>query len=217
MKKFDSYLNPGEFTNSKHPAIIQYTAQLIEGIVDKTQQVIKIFNSIRDNFKYYPYHLILKPEALKANCLLDKDYGYCVEKSNLFAAFMRVIEVTSRLCFANVRNHLATEKVENYLKTDLMVFHGYVEIFLNKKWIKLTPVFDKGLCNKLDVALLEFDGFNDCIFQESDKEGKPFMHYEHYYGSFSDLPFELFVSELRKFYPHLFLNRIFTEKIIIDF
>jgi transglutaminase-like putative cysteine protease len=214
---FEPYLCSGEYTNSDHPAVIQYTLNLINGIEDITLQIIKIFDTVRDNFRYYPYHLILKPEALKASHILEKDYGYCVEKSVLFSACMRVIGIPSRLCFANVRNHLATEKVENYLRTDLMVFHGYVEIYHNEKWIKVTPVFDKGLCDKFGVSVLDFDGFNDCIFQESDKMGKPFMHYEHYYGSFSDLPFDIFVSELRKYYPHLFTKRIFSEKIIIDF
>jgi transglutaminase-like putative cysteine protease len=217
MNDLNPYLAAGYYTDSDHPSIIEYVKNKTEGLNKLDEKVSTLYNAVRDDFKYYPYHLILKPEALKASYLLNKDYGYCVEKSNLFAACMRVIDIPSRLCFANVRNHLATEKVENYLKTDLMVFHGYVEIFLNNKWTKLTPVFDKALCDKLGVAVLEFDGHNDCIFQESDKEGKPFMQYEHYYGSFSELPFELFVSELRNYYPHLFFERIFTEKIIIDF
>jgi transglutaminase-like putative cysteine protease len=217
MKDFESYLSPGFYTDSEHPALIEYVVRNTKDIDGIKNKVIALYEAVRDDFKYYPYHLILKPDVLKASHLLTKDYGYCVEKSNLFAACMRVLKVPSKLCFANVRNHLATERVEAYLKTDLMVFHGYVEIFLNGKWVKVTPVFDSLICERLGVAVLEFDGENDSIFQESDKAGNPFMQYEHYYGSFSDLPFELFVSELRKFYPHLFEKKINTEKIIIDF
>jgi transglutaminase-like putative cysteine protease len=211
------YLDPGTYTNSDHPTVISYTQKVTQGIDDLKEQVIALYYAVRDDFKYYPYHLIIKPSHLKASHLLTKDYGYCVEKSNLFAACLRVIGVPSRLCFANVRNHLATEKVENYLQTDLMVFHGFVELFLDGKWVKATPVFNKELCERLGVAPLDFDGEQDSIFQESDKSGKPFMSYEHDYGSFSDVPFELFLSELKRNYPHIFEKRVNTGDIIIDF
>ena len=186
MIDFDSYLQPGFYTDSNHVDVIAYTERKIKGISDRKEQIIRLYNSIRDEFRYNPYQLILKPYALKASFLLSKDSGYCVEKSNLFAACMRVIGIPSRLCYANVRNHLATEKVENYLKTDLMVFHGFVEIYFNEKWIKLNPVFNKELCDKLGVSVLEFDGENDAVFQESDKDGKPFIHYEKDYGLFDN-------------------------------
>ena len=217
MKDFESYLSPGFYTDSDHPAVIDYVNGKTIGLESIEDKIVALYKAVRDDFRYYPYHLILKPAALKASHLLTKDYGYCVEKSNLFAACIRVLSIPSKLCFANVRNHLATERVEAYLKTDLMVFHGYVEIYLNEKWLKVTPVFDTLICERLGVAVLDFDGENDSIFQESDKAGNPFMHYEHYYGSFGDLPFELFVSELKKHYPHLFEKKIPTEKIIIDF
>ena len=217
MIDFDSYLQPGFYTDSNHVDVIAYTERKIKGISDSKEQIIRLYNSIRDEFRYNPYQLILKPYALKASFLLSKNSGYCVEKSNLFAACMRVIGIPSRLCYANVRNHLATEKVENYLKTDLMVFHGFVEIYFNEKWIKLTPVFNKELCDKLGVSVLEFDGENDAVFQESDKDGKPFIHYEKDYGWFSDVPFDLFVAELKEYYPHIFKNKILTDQIIVDF
>jgi transglutaminase-like putative cysteine protease len=217
MNDLEPFLAPGYYTDSDHPAVKEYVKHKTEAIERLEDKIIALYLAVRDDFKYYPYHLILKPHALKASFLLNKDYGYCVEKSNLFAACMRAIGVPAKLCFANVRNHLATERVEAYLKTDLMVFHGFVEIYLNNKWLKVTPVFDSLICERLGVAVLEFDGQNDSIFQESDKAGNPFMHYEHYYGSYSDLPFELFLSELRKNYPHLFEKKIHTDKIIIDF
>ncbi len=211
------YLEAGIYTDSDHPAVVAYTQKITQNIKGLSAKVVALYYAVRDDFKYYPYHLILKPAYLKASHLLSKDYGYCVEKSNLFAACLRVLGIPSRLCFANVRNHLATEKVEAYLQTDLMVFHGFVELYLEGKWVKATPVFNKELCQKLGVAPLDFDGKEDAIFQESDKSGNPFMSYEHDYGSFSDVPFELFVGELKRHYPHIFAQRVNTGKIIVDF
>ncbi len=211
------YLRPGIYTDSDHPDILAYAQRITAEIDSPKAQAIALYRSIRDEFRYYPYHLILKPYALKASYLLSKDYGYCVEKSNLFAACLRALGIPAKLCYANVRNHLATEKVEDYLRTDLMVFHGFVDLFLEGKWVKATPVFNAQLCERLGVAVLDFDGENDAVFQESDKSGRPFMDYVHDYGCFADLPFELFVSELRRHYPHLFDKRIQSKEIIIDF
>jgi hypothetical protein len=41
------------------------------------------------------------------------------------------------------------------------------------------------------------------MFQEYEN-GNKFMEYLHFYGEFSDIPFELMHDEMRKYYPHLF-------------
>jgi hypothetical protein len=51
---------------------------------------------------------------------------------------------------------------------------------------------------------LEFNGNEDSIFQSYNKDGNQFMEYLHDYGNFDDVPYELFISELKKHYPHLF-------------
>lgn len=211
------YLSAGFYTNSDHPAVMEYTRRITQNISDTKEQLKTIFTAVRDGFSYNPYRVVLKPFALQASYLLTKDYGYCIEKSNLFAACARVLGVPSRLGFANVRNHLATGKLEQHLKTDLLVFHGFAEIFLDGRWIKVTPVFDRSLCDKMGVPPLEFDGENDCIFQQSDKTGNPFMEYVDDHGTFADVPLEAFIAEMRKHYPHLFLKPIKTDKFEIDF
>ncbi len=200
------YLEAGNYTDSDHPTIVAYTQQITASIDDPKQQAIALYYAIRDGFRYNPYHIILEPYALKASYLLTQKSGYCVQKSNLYAACLRAVGIPSRLGFGNVRNHLGTGRLEENLGTSLLVFHGYTELFLNDKWVKATPVFNKELCFKQDVVPLEFDGETDSIFQESDKNGNPFMEYIHNYGTFADVPFQLFVAELKKHYPHLFQN-----------
>lgn len=213
----EKYLKAGIYTDSDHPDIIKYTQKNTLGISDPKQQVIALYKAVRDDFKYNPYRVILKPHAMKASYLLTKNDGYCVEKSNLFAACVRSLGIPSRLGYGNVRNHLGTNKIEEMLKTDLLVFHGYTEVFLNNKWIKATPVFNIELCEKYGVEALEFDGENDSVFQESDKKGNPFMDYVFDHGTFEDLPFERFVTEMRTHYPHLFEKQIKTSKMTLEF
>ncbi len=140
---------------------------------------------------------------MKASALLQRDYGYCIEKAALLAAAARVCGIPSRLGFANVRNHIATGKLEALLETNILVFHGYVELWLNKRWIKLTPAFNKSLCEYLGVAPIEFNGSDDALFQQYTADSQKFMEYLYDYGTFPDIPREMFIAELLKHYPNL--------------
>ena len=84
-------------------------------------------------------------------------------------------------------------------------------MFLDVKWLKTTPALNKNLCKYLGVEPLEFDGREDSIFQEYDKSGNIFMTYLHEYGDFADLPYQLYLDELRKHYPHIFENGKYTN------
>ena len=119
------------------------------------------------------------------------------------AACARAVEIPSRLHFVNVRNHIGTEKLERYLGTDLLVFHGYTEMYLEEKWVASTPAFNRELCEHLGVAPMEWDGRHDSIFQEYDRVRGRFMEYVHDYGTFPDIPFDQMVAEWDQHYPNL--------------
>ncbi len=44
------------------------------------------------------------------------------------------------------------------------------------------------------------------------------MEYLRDYGAFSDLPYDMYLDELNKHYPHIFENEKYTkEKLVYDF
>ena len=67
--------------------------------------------------------------------------GYCVQKAVLLAAVCPAQSISARLGFADVRNHLSTEKMRAHMKTDTFYWHGYTSIFLDVVWFKSTPAF----------------------------------------------------------------------------
>lgn len=207
----EKYLRPAEFVNSDSEAIKAFTAKAVNGATDPITKAVNLYYAVRDGFNYNPYIINLNKDAMKASDLLKRDYGYCVEKASLLAASARAAGIPSRLGFAKVRNHIATEKLEERLRTNVLVFHGYTELFLEGKWVKATPAFNKSLCEKLNVESLEFNGREDSIFQSYNKEGGEFMEYLHDYGTFDDIPRDLFISELKIHYPHMF------EGVHVDF
>ena len=202
-KEFEKYLTPGEFIDSDHQGVIDFTHTHTQGENTVKDKLIALYYAVRDGFRYDPYTLDLSRKAVKASNLITRDYGYCVEKSCLFAAGARILGVPSRMGFANVKNHIGTAKLEEILQTDVLVFHGFTEIWQDGKWVKVTPVFNQSLCDKLNVAPLEFNGEEDAVFQEYDQAGGQFMEYLHDYGTFEDVPYEMFISELKNHYPHL--------------
>lgn len=202
---FDVYLRPTAYIDSDHPAVVAYTYAHTSAAAP-VNQAVELYYAIRDGFRYHPYELLLTKTGLKASSLLNKDSGYCVEKANLLAACCRVLGIPSRLGFGIVKNHIGVEQVLKYLKTDLLVFHGYAELYLDGRWVKATPAFNKELCAHYQVEPLAFDGRHDSLFQEYNSAGQQFMDYRHDYGTFADLPRELFISELKKYYPHVFAD-----------
>ena len=200
------YLEPTFFIDSDNEGIIVFARRHTTGIDSDKDKAIALYYAVRDSFKYDPYHVDLKPERMKASVLLENGFGYCVEKANLLAASARAIGIPARLGFSNVKNHLSSEKMIQVLQSDIFVFHGFAELWLNGRWVKASPAFNKQMCERFAVPATEFNGEDDAIFQQYDAEGRRFMEYVKDHGSFADLPRELFISELKTFYPHLFVG-----------
>lgn len=212
---FRPFLSPGSYIDSDHPAVISFANRVSADRPDPAQKAIALFYAVRDGWRYNPYHIDLRPEAMRASSLLQKNSGYCIEKANLLAAAARALNIPARLGFANVRNHIGTEKIERLLKTDILVFHGYTELFIEGRWVKATPAFNRTLCEKLNVSPLEFDARNDAVFQQFAADGTRFMEYLLDYGNFADLPREKFIDALKHFYPHLFDYFAARESLVL--
>ena len=214
----ENFLQPTEFLNYDDESVREFAERNSVGAKDEREKAVRLYYAVRDGFQYNPNILDLRREGLKASDLLKRNRGYCVEKAVLLAASARAVGVPSRLSFYIVRNHIATDKLEKILKKNYLVFHGAAELFLDGKWLKTTPAFNKNLCRYLNVEPLEFDGTSDSIFQEFDKSGNVFMEYLHEYGAFDDLPYQLYLDELRKHYPHIFENQEYTNgDLVYDF
>ena len=214
----ENFLTPTEFLDSDHESVRDYAARNTSGAKTDIERAVKLYYAVRDDFQYDPYVLDLRRESLRASKLLTKKRGYCVEKAVLLAAAARSVGIPSRLSVYIVRNHIATEKLAKALEKDYLVFHGAAEMFLDGKWVKATPAFNRRLCDFLGVDPIEFDGTSDAIFQEYDRKGNVFMEYLHEYGAFDDMPYQMFLDELEKHYPHITNNpRFVTDGLIYDF
>jgi transglutaminase-like putative cysteine protease len=201
----EEYLKETFFLDYHNPAYTNFTTN-IPAHCSKKDTAVSLYYLVRDFFIYDPYHLDLRHHALKGSHLLQKNRAWCVEKSIVLAACARKYGIPSRLGYAIVVNHIGVERLLSYLKRNEIVFHGFVELYVEGVWLKCTPSFDSRICRLSGVSSLDWDGESDSLFQPFQGE-KLFMEYVHQYGVFDDVPITLMNSEMKKFYPHLFSER----------
>jgi hypothetical protein len=67
--------------------------------------------AVRDGIRYNPYVNMRTPETFRASSVLAAGNGYCVGKAALYTAACRVHDIPARIGFAEVHNHLTTEKL----------------------------------------------------------------------------------------------------------
>lgn len=197
-----AFLQETSFLNYSHANFSAFLAGFTCSETPKST-AIALYEKVRDAFLYDPYHLHLTENALQGSHILTKKRAWCVEKAIVLCACARRLGIPARLGYAVVVNHIGVERLMQYLRRPEIVFHGYVEFYLENRWVKCTPSFDRNICRMTGVPPLVWDGESDSLFQAYAGESQ-FMEYVHDYGSFADVPLTLMKSEMQKYYPHLF-------------
>jgi transglutaminase-like putative cysteine protease len=126
-----AYLAPTSIIDSDHPSIIAYARKAADHSLDPVEKAVKIYYAVRDGIRYTPYYPFYLPEHYRASNSLISGQGYCVSKATLLCALGRALGIPSRVGFATVRNHLITRQLQERMASDLFVYHGYVDFFLN--------------------------------------------------------------------------------------
>ena len=195
------YLDPTAIIDSDHKTIIEYANDTVRHSgKDPVETAVKLYYAVRDDIWYDPYYPFYLPEHYRASNILKSGRGFCISKVSLLCALGRACNIPSRVGFATVRNHLATPKLIEFLGSDLFVYHGFTEFYLDGKWVKATPAFNVQLCNKHNVIPLEFNGREDSIFQTYNMEKQMFMEYLEFHGIYADIPVDVILAAWEKSY-----------------
>ena len=200
---FSAYLRPTLYIDCDHPNVVKYANSVVEHETTDIGRAKALFYAVRDDIRYDPYTIDLRPAGMRASAALEKRFGFCITKALLLAAAARVLGIPSRLGFADVKNHLNTERLKQIMQTDVFAFHGYTEMWLEGRWVKATPAFNRTLCERFNVQPLEFDGKNDALLQQSDQSGQQYMEYLTDHGQFANLPYDFMLATWQKHYPAL--------------
>jgi transglutaminase-like putative cysteine protease len=198
----DPTLAPTAFLDFDTPSVAAF-ARRSAGPGTPRERAVRLYHAVRDGFRYDPYAFRIGPEWLRASRTLELGFGWCVPKAILLAACCRAEGIPARLGFADVRNHLATERLVALMDTPDFLWHGYVALHLDDRWVKATPSFNLEMCRRFGVRTLEFDGTRDSLLQEYDERNQRHMEYLRDRGLHDDLPYEEAARDWRAGYPRL--------------
>jgi len=199
----ERFLKPTAFIESDHKDVIEFANRSIENATNPKSKAIKLFYAVRDQIAYDPYTFSLKPEKIKASHVIATQKGFCVPKAVLMTSVFRAVGLPARLGFANLLNHIMGDELKKILKSNILAFHGYTELYLNDQWLRVTPTFNIELCRLLNVPPVEFDGKSHATFSSTDNNGNQFMEYIEYHGTFDDVPLTKIVESMMIHYPML--------------
>jgi transglutaminase-like putative cysteine protease len=196
------YLAPAEYVDSDHPAIRAFMAQTVSPGMAAAEKARRFYLAARE-IRYDPDLDYADPEIFRASSVLRSGGAYCVGKASLFAALCRAGGIPARVGFADVTNHLSSQKLRDKMGTNYFAWHGFTEVKLADRWIKASPTFNSTLCERYGVAALDFDGDTDALLQAYDGAGRTFMRYEVLHGAFHDVPARFLIAEMARLYPTL--------------
>src|SRR5262249_57004879 len=136
---------------------------------------LRVLHAVRVGIRDDPYLDLGDPANFRGSAGSAAGRGFCIGKAALLAGCARAIGVPARVGYANVRNHLTSERMYRYMKSDVFVWHSYTDLHLDGRWVKATPSFDKALCEKVGLKTLDFDGKADSLFHPFDRAGRRHM------------------------------------------
>lgn len=203
----DEYLAPGWFVDSDSAAVRAFAAEVVGIETDPVVQAVLLFDVVRDRIWYDPFVMSTDPVSYRASAVLASGRSWCVPKAVLLAAAARAAGIPARLGFADVRNHLQTERLRRKMNgIDLFVFHGYTDLFLEGRWVKATPAFNAELCARFGVQRITFDGRSDALLHEHTADGGTYMEYVRDRGVYTDLPLGEMLATLQQVYGDALLE-----------
>jgi len=198
-----AWLAPTWFIDSDSDEVAEFAATARATAADDndhTDVAVALFYAVRDGFRYDPYVRGEGPEDYRASSVAGTAANWCTPKSVLLTAAARHCGIPARLGFADVRNHLSSEKLAAKMGTDLFIWHGYTEFLLDGTWRKASSAFNIEMCERFGVKALDFDGTTDSLMHPFDEAGARHMEYVNQRGSFNDLPLDEIQADFDRVY-----------------
>lgn len=184
------YLKPTAAIDSGHESIRRVALEIASPFSGEAEKARALFYFVRDRIRYSVYMVSTRFEDFVASAVLAWERGYCVQKAILLAALARAAGIPSRLVLARIKNHRISRELVAQTGIDFFPSHGYTQLLLGGKWVSVTPAFDKELCEKSGVPVVEFDGVHDAPLAPYDLSGNLYIEYIEKYEPQADFPFE---------------------------
>jgi transglutaminase-like putative cysteine protease len=185
-----SCLGPTPGVDCRSETVRNLARSLAEGAASPKETAVRLFTWVRDTVRYIPYAPFVRLEDYHGEEVLRRGFGFCTQKSSLLVGLCRAAGIPARFRFADLVNHNLPGRLGWVLGSNRMIYHTYVEIYLDGRWLKATPSFERPLCEKMGWRLVEFDGTKDAVLAPTDLQGRPHIEYVLDRGPLPHVPLE---------------------------
>ena len=194
MTEMARYLKCTAVIDCDAQSVREKAEALTRCLVTDGEKAVTLYYFVRDDIKHDAYAPTYEMEKYKASATLQRGGGHCEHKAVLLAALCRAVGIPARLGFVDMRDHRLSEKFRRMLGGDnLVIQHGYVEVYINGKWIHACPAYDLETCQKHKFVPVDFDGISDAKDSPYDQEGRPHIEHVKDHGHYEDFPWDWIV------------------------
>ena len=187
----DNYLKPTAVIDCDAPAIVAKARALTGNPATPREKAVALFYFVRDGVKFNPYADGKRLEYNRATAVMERGEGFCYQKAILLAALARAAGIPARLGFADIRNHQLSERfLEKMFGNNVLVYHGWAELFIDGRWMRATPAYDLEMSREKGFVPVEFDGTADARLSTHTQDGQMHIEYIREHGHYDDLPWE---------------------------
>lgn len=203
MGDMEQYLQPTEFLDFHKPRVKETALKITKDLKTDKEKAVALFYYVRDKIRYNAFSYVPNVKAnLKASVTIRRGHGFCMSKATLLSTLARVVGIPARIHMVDIINHKISKRLVDLMGTKAFHCHAYSEMYLNDKWVKAAPVFDKETCVKGNFfPMIEFDGENDALFSPVDTEGNQFVEYIGDWGTYADVPQQKIIEIFSEKYP----------------
>jgi hypothetical protein len=200
----EKYLRATSTIDSDSPEVRGRAALLTADKATARSKSVSLFYFVRDQLQYrICIFQDAESEDFRASLTLRRGYGFCTTKAVVMVALCRAVGIPARLCLCDIRHHRLPPALVELIGANVLYFHGYSELFLDDRWIKVDPAFDIEFCKSTDVPPAEFSGDNNALLSPVDIKGRSYIEYLTERGCFEDVPVQMIVSGLKKIHGPL--------------
>lgn len=198
----ERYLAATELLDFDVPAVAQFVAEAVQDAATPTEKAVRLFHAVRDRIRYDTSSVRLTLAGFRASTVVAEGQAFCIPKAALLVAAARCAGIPAAIGLSDVVNHFSTPKLQQAMGgREVFMHHGWAALYLEGRWLKAVPAFNKELCTLMGVPPTAFDGTQDAVLQQFKADGAVHMEYLRDHGIWSDVPFQRIEADWIAYYP----------------
>jgi len=191
MTSMERYLICTSFIDCDSASVRTTAQSVTSGLDNDRERAVAIYYFVRDRIRHNPYAPCQVPDECRASATLERGHGFCQHKAIVLVALARALGIPARIGLVDVRDHLLSPRFREMIGGDnLLIQHGYAELYVNEEWLHVSPAYDAETCQKAGFVPVDFDGTGDARDSAYDQEGKRHIEHVKDHGQYDDFPWD---------------------------